>query len=66
MGDLDVTTTVALESGRWVVYLIVTSPAGVEQRRLQDYPTEAKARFAADVIRRTAARRRPPREDSHE
>lgn len=59
--EYDVTTTVEKERGRWVVYLVVTSSEGVERRRLSDYPTEPKARLAADVVRRTAARRRPPR-----
>ena len=63
MTDLDVTTQVVAEQGRWTVYLVVTSPEGVERRRLDSWPTEAKARLAADVVRRSAARRRPPREE---
>ena len=59
--ETEVQTEVALESGQWVVYLLVITPEGIDRRRHQTYFTEAKARFAADVIRRTAARRRAPR-----
>ncbi len=54
--EFEVATLVEAERGRWWVYLVITNSEGVERRRLQDYPTEAKARLAADIVARTAAR----------
>lgn len=51
-----------LESGQWAVYLVILSPTGVRRSRVQTHFTKQKALLAADVIRRTAARRRPPKE----
>jgi len=64
--ETEVQTEVVPERGQWTVYLLVLSPEGIERRRLQTYFTQAKALLAADVIRRTAARRRPPREEPHD
>ena len=60
--ETEVQTEVVPERGQWAVYLVILTPAGIERRRLQSYIHESKARLAADVIRRTAARRRAPRE----
>ena len=64
--ETEVQTEVVAEHGQWVVYLLVVTPEGVERRRLESYFTETKARLAADVIRRTAARRRAPRREPHD
>ena len=65
MGN-EVQTEVVQEGGQWTVYLLVLTPEGVDRRRLQTYRTQARAQQAADVIRRAAARRRPPVEDPDE
>lgn len=59
--EYEVQTEVVAEHGQWTVYLLLLTPQGIDRRRLETYFTEAKARLAADVITRTAARRRPPR-----
>lgn len=64
--EYEVETTVRLQRGRWAVYLLVTTPDGVEERHLTDYSTEATAKLMADVVRRTAARRRPPRPEANQ
>ena len=54
-------TEVVKERGQWAVYLLIMTPQGIDRQKLQTtYFHESKARLAADVIRRTAARRRPP------
>ncbi len=60
--ETEVQTEVVAERGQWTVYLVVISPEGVERRSLETHRTEARARLAAEVVRRTAARRRAPRE----
>jgi len=64
--ETEVQTEVVPESGQWTVYLVIITPSGLERRRLQSYLHESTARLAADVIRRTAARRRSPREGPDE
>lgn len=56
----DVSTEVVQEHGQWTVYLLVVTEAGVERRRLEIYRTKPAAELAADLIRRTTARRRNP------
>jgi hypothetical protein len=58
----EVHTEVIREDGLWAVYLLVLSSEGVDRTLVERHFTEGRARLAADVIRRTAARRRPPRE----
>lgn len=58
----EVHTEVIRKDGLWAVYLMVLSPQGVNRTLVERHFTEARARLAADVIRRAAARRRPPRE----
>lgn len=60
--ETEVQTEVVQESGLWAVYLVIVTPEGVTRSLVERHLHEAKARLAADVIRRTAARRRPPRE----
>ena len=61
--EYEVQTEVVKEHGQWSVYLLIMTPQGIDRRRLETtFFHEAKAHLAADVIRRTAARRRPPRE----
>lgn len=64
--ETEVQTEVVLERGQWVLYLLILTPEGIDRRRLQTYIHEHKARLEADVIRRTSARRRPPRESLRE
>ncbi len=59
----EVTTEVTYERGQWVVHLVVTTPEGVERRPVQTHRDERTARLMAETVRRTAARRRAPRED---
>ena len=59
--EIEVLTEVLPENGQWRVWLVILTPEGVERRPLQTYFTQAKALLAADVIARTANRRRPPR-----
>lgn len=61
---LEVTTEVIQESGQWTVYLLVISDQGVERRAVSTHRSSALANLAADVIRRTATRRRAPVEDN--
>lgn len=56
----DVHTEVVQERGQWTVFLLVVTEAGVERRRLETYRTQRAAELAADLIRRTTARRRNP------
>ena len=60
----EVTTEVAQERGQWVVYLVVTSPDGVERRPVGTHRHERTARVMADTVSRTTARRRAPRGDT--
>ena len=59
----EVVTEVREERGRWVVDIVVLTDDGVERRRLGDHATQRQAVLAADVVRRTVARRRPPSPD---
>ena len=59
----EVMTEVREEAGRWVVDLIVLTEHGVDRRRLGDHATQQQAHIAADAVRRTVARRRPPTPD---
>jgi hypothetical protein len=61
---LGVTTLIGRERGQWVVYLEVAFRDGVRRHRIQAYPTEAKARIAADMIRRAALRDSPFRDEA--
>lgn len=66
--ELEVTTEVVRESGQWTVYLVVITDQGVERRAVSTHRSPALAKLAADVIRRTTARRRAPVEgndDNH-
>lgn len=60
---IGVTTLIGQENGQWVVYLEVAFRDGVRRHRIQAYPTERKARVAADMIRRAALRDRPFRDE---
>lgn len=62
----EVTTEVVKESGQWTVYLLVLTDQGVERRAVSTHRSLARARLAADVIRRTSARRRSPVEDNND
>lgn len=64
--ETEVQTEVVAEHGQWTVYLVVITPEGVDRRALETHRSEARARLAADVVRRTAARRRAPRESPDE
>ena len=60
--EYEVQTEVIQEQGQWAVYLLIMTSQGIDRQRLQTtFFHESKAMLAADVIRRTAARRRPPR-----
>ena len=60
--ETEVQTEVVPERGQWAVYLVILTPEGIQRRRLESYIHESRAQLAADVIRRTAARRRAPKE----
>lgn len=62
--ETEVSTHVVPENGQWTVYLVVVTPDGVQRRPVQTHRSQARARLAADVLRRTAARRRSPREET--
>ena len=58
-----VKTYIEKEAGRWVVYLEVVFweyegdfPLNPCRHRINDFPTEQRARIAADIYRRTADR----------
>ncbi len=59
----EVSTEVVKESGQWTVYLLVITDQGVERRAVSTHVSLVRATLAADVIRRTASRRRAPVED---
>lgn len=63
MAETWVETQVEQESGRWNVYLVVTTPEGVERRLLTSHHTRADAERMASTTTRTARRRRSPRSD---
>jgi hypothetical protein len=58
--ETEVQTEVVAEKGQWAVYLLILTPDGIERRHLKTCFTLATAEFTADVVRRTAARRRSP------
>ena len=60
--ETEVQTEVVPERGQWAVYLLVLTPDGIHRRRLGTHRSEARARLAAGVVIRVAARRRAPRE----
>lgn len=58
MDETRVDTEVSPENGQWTVWLIVTTPDGVERRPLRTCFTEAEARIIATTLGRSVARRR--------
>jgi hypothetical protein len=60
--ETEVQTEVVHEQELWAVYVVVFTDEGVDRRLVESHLTEAGALRAAEVIRRAAARRRPPRE----
>ena len=56
--ETEVQTEVIRERGQWSVYLLVITPEGVDRRLLKTCFTRQQALLTADVVRRTAARRR--------
>jgi hypothetical protein len=61
---VEVTAEVVEERGQWTVYLLVLTDQGLERRAVSTHRSPALAKLAADVIRRTTARRRAPVEDN--
>jgi hypothetical protein len=53
---LDVQTIVVPERGRWAVEIVVLFADGVVRRRIDTFPTEARARLSAGLIKRAAER----------
>lgn len=53
---LDVQTVVVPERGRWAVDVVVIFADGVVRNRVDTYPTEARARLSAGLIKRAAER----------
>lgn len=64
--ETEVQTEVIPERGQWAVYLLVLTPDGVSRRRLGTHRSEARARLAASVVSRTAARRRATGEQRYD
>lgn len=52
----EVRTLVVAERGRWAVDVVVVFADGVVRKRIDTYPTEARARIAARLIQRAAER----------
>lgn len=53
---LDVQTVVTPERGRWAVDIVVVFADGVVRRRIDTFPTEARAQLSAGLIKRAAER----------
>lgn len=53
---LDVQTVVVPERGRWAVEIVVLFADGVVRRRIDTFPTEARAQLSAGLIKRAAER----------
>lgn len=53
---LGVETVVVAERGRWAVDIVVVFADGVVRRRIDTYPTRARAELSASLIRRAADR----------
>lgn len=53
---LDVQTVVVPERGRWAVEIVVVFADGVVRRRIDTFPTEARAQLSAGLIKRAAER----------
>ncbi|GEL19896.1 hypothetical protein [Pseudonocardia asaccharolytica] len=53
---LGVETVVVTDSGQWAVELVVLYRDGVVRRRIDTYPTKARAEIAARMIKRGAER----------
>lgn len=53
---LDVQTVVTPERGRWAVDIVVVFAHGVVRRRIDTFPTEARAQLSAGLIKRAAER----------
>ncbi|MFC5994645.1 hypothetical protein ACFQE5_10540 [Pseudonocardia hispaniensis] len=51
-----VETVVVADRGRWAVELVVLYRDGVIRRRIDTYPTKARAEIAARMIKRGAER----------
>lgn len=61
---LGVETVVVADRGRWAVEIVVVFADGVVRRRVDTYPTRARAEISARLIRRAADRDlRGPRDD---
>lgn len=58
MAETRVDTEVVEQNRQWLVYLLVITPDGVSRRLLQTYRTAAEAHRMADILRRSARRRR--------
>jgi hypothetical protein len=52
----DVQTVIVHERGRWAVEVVVVFDDGVVRKRIDTYPTEARARLSAGLIKRAAER----------
>lgn len=58
MTETRVDTEVLQERGQWNVYLLVTTPEGVTRRQLTTHRNQREADLMADLLRRSARRRR--------
>jgi hypothetical protein len=57
---IGLSTRVAHEAGRYVVYLDVVLANGSVTHRVSDWPDEKRAKVAADIVERNAGRRIDP------
>ncbi|MFC7655229.1 hypothetical protein ACFQV8_00470 [Pseudonocardia benzenivorans] len=49
-------TVIVQDRGRWAVEIVVVFSDGVVRRRIDTYPTRARAEISASLIRRAADR----------